>query len=77
MKLNLDLIRRSFRSFQIRLSAIVGLISAGYLALPPGAQLEVYMTLQPYMPSAGWVGVIVSIVGIVLRAKTTKALSER
>jgi hypothetical protein len=77
MKLNIDLLKRSFKSLQIRVSALLGFLSAAYLALPPDAQLAIYMRLEPYFPSAGWAGVIVAIVGIALRAKTTKALADR
>lgn len=77
MKLNLNLLRRAFKSLQIRLSVLLGALSSAYLALPSSAQLDIYLLLQPYLPSAGWLGIIVGIIGILLRAKTTKALSER
>lgn len=47
------------------------------MALPPDAQLQVYAILQPYLPSGGALGVGVSLLGIYLRAKTTKPISER
>lgn len=77
MKLNTELLRRAFRSLQIRLSAILGSISAAYLMLPPEAQLVIYMKVEPLLPSAGWMGLIVSVVLAALRAKTTKALADR
>lgn len=77
MKINADLIKRSFKSWTIRASTATAIISGSYAALSPEYQLSVFTLIQPYLPSGGVIGVIVGIVGILLRAKTTKPLSER
>jgi hypothetical protein len=77
MKINTDILKRSFRSLQIRLSALLGMLSIAYQALPPEAQLVIYMRIEPLLPSAGWMGIIAAVILAALRAKTTKALADR
>jgi hypothetical protein len=77
MKINKQLLRRSFKSWQINISTFVTVISGIYLSLPAVAQLSIYSLIQPYLPSGGVMGIVIGIVGIVLRARTTKPLSER
>ena len=77
MKLNTAYLRHACKSLQIRLSAILAGISALYLMIPPEAQLVIYTKIEPLLPSAGWMGIIVAVILAGLRAKTTKALSDR
>lgn len=77
MKINVGMLKSALRSWSMQIYGWLGIVSTAYLALPTESQLAIYAVVQPYLPSGGLLGLAVSVLGIILRAKTTKPLSER
>ena len=85
MKINTDLIRRWVRSGTNRFFTLLASMGGIYAALDPASQVKLTEWLGAVFQSvgispataAGLATVLVGLIGVWLRAKTTKPISER
>ena len=77
MKKKSRYIAGAWRSLSIKVYSLITMISLSFMTLDAGTQILIIEFIRPYIPPGEVVTFLFGIIGIILRAKTSKALSER
>ena len=77
MKKKSRYIVHAWRSLSIKVYSTITMVSAWFMTLDAGTQILVIEFIRPYIPPGEVVTFLFGIIGIILRAKTSKSLSER
>ena len=68
---------RAWRSLSIKVYSTITMLSGSFMMLDAVTQVQLIEFIRPYAPPGEVVTFMFGILGILLRAKTTKSLLER